>query len=113
MHGDILFFPHASPSPCQAELANKIVKSVLEGKDMVVEAPHGFGKTAAAIVGLPVSPPTLHLKMSMSYISARRGRGNAYSELIMGHAISRVVQAAGRIFGRENQKGIVLLMDER
>jgi DNA excision repair protein ERCC-2 len=44
-----IFYPYSETRPGQAFISEKIVKSYYEGRDIVVEAPAGIGKTAAAL----------------------------------------------------------------
>ena len=51
MHGEPVF-PYVSPRPGQMEIAEIVAKAVREGRVLVLQAPTGYGKTAAVIYGL-------------------------------------------------------------
>ncbi|MDG6939104.1 MAG: ATP-dependent DNA helicase [Nitrososphaerota archaeon] len=44
-----LFYPYEKARPGQARLSEEIIGAVVRRKDVVIEAPSGFGKTAAAL----------------------------------------------------------------
>ncbi|MEM4700426.1 MAG: ATP-dependent DNA helicase [Candidatus Nezhaarchaeales archaeon] len=44
-------FPYESPRPGQAELMGAVAEAVKEGRNLAVNAPSGFGKTIAVLVG--------------------------------------------------------------
>gem|GEM_PF-865378 len=66
-----------------------------------------------AIVGLPLSPPSKELSVRLAYSAQAGGSGGGYEALVIAPAVSKVVQAAGRLFRRKGQSGVVLLMDRR
>jgi DNA excision repair protein ERCC-2 len=68
--------------------------------------------SAVAIVGLPLPPPSKELQMRMSYEGSQGGPW-AYDSLVLTPAVAKVVQAAGRLFRRRGQGGLVVLLDRR
>ncbi|MHC1610671.1 MAG: ATP-dependent DNA helicase [Candidatus Methanospirareceae archaeon] len=68
---------------------------------------------AIIVVGLPLSPPTLEVKMIESYYVSKYGaeKGRLYGYLYP--AITKVLQAAGRGIRSEKDRCIILLMDYR
>lgn len=44
-------FPYESPRPGQVELVMAVAKAIREGRNLAVNAPSGFGKTVAVLVG--------------------------------------------------------------
>jgi DNA excision repair protein ERCC-2 len=65
------------------------------------------------IVGFPFPPPTAELSMYIKYKERVKGRHYAFVTNMLLPAISKTVQAAGRIFRREDQRGVVFLLDKR
>ncbi len=65
------------------------------------------------VVGLPLSPPTLEVKMIQGYYAGKYGTntGRLYGYLYP--AITKVLQAAGRGIRSEHDRCIIILMDYR
>jgi DNA excision repair protein ERCC-2 len=82
--------------------------SFSEGEDFSEGALSGVG-----IVGLPLAPPSTEARERLDYFSRKVGHGRAYDLLVLGQAVSKVVQAAGRIFRTPGRLGLVVLMDRR
>lgn len=68
---------------------------------------------AIIVVGLPLSPPTLEVKLIQAYYAAHYGRekGKLYGYLYP--AMTKVLQAAGRGIRSERDRCIIILMDYR
>ena len=68
---------------------------------------------AIIVVGLPLSPPTLEVKMIEGYYAGKYGaeKGRLYGYLYP--AITKVLQAAGRGIRSEHDRCIIVLMDYR
>jgi len=64
------------------------------------------------IVGIPFPPPSKELEIKIKIIRRAKRKRAFVSEIIV-PAVAKVVQAAGRIFRKVGQKGIVYLIDER
>ncbi len=70
------------------------------------------GALAAVIVVGPAFPPVgLERDLLRDYYEQRWGKGFRYASLVPG--LTRVVQAAGRLVRREEDKGTVVLIDRR
>jgi DNA excision repair protein ERCC-2 len=68
---------------------------------------------AIIVVGLPLSPPTLEVKMIEAYYAGKYGaaKGKLYGYLYP--AMTKVLQAAGRGIRSEQDRCIIVLMDYR
>lgn len=77
-----------------------------EGVDMPGEQLVGV-----IIVGLGLPSPDEEQELIRAYFEERNGRGNLYAFFIPG--LIRVVQSAGRVFRSAEDRGVVLLVDER
>jgi len=103
----------------QAEAVRKVTSSsnsmllgVMGGKFSEGEDFSSGGLSAVAVVGLPLPPPTSEQFERMAF--ARSDGGPCiYDSLVMTPAVAKVVQAAGRLFRRKGQRGLVVLMDRR
>jgi DNA excision repair protein ERCC-2 len=70
------------------------------------------GLAAVCVVGLPLPPPSRELSERMAF--GRTGGGPwIYDSLVIIPAVAKVVQAAGRLFRRKGQRGVVVLLDRR
>ncbi|MGZ6971495.1 MAG: ATP-dependent DNA helicase, partial [Thermoanaerobaculia bacterium] len=58
-----LVFPHARFRPGQREMAAAVARAAAQGEHLLVEAPTGIGKTAAALYPLLVSALTTHRRL--------------------------------------------------
>ena len=69
--------------------------------------------SAVVVVGLPLAPPSKVVDALIAYFDRKfgKGRGDAYG--YVNPAMNRVVQAAGRLIRTEEDRGVVVLMDER
>lgn len=65
------------------------------------------------IVGLPFPPPSYKLKRSIEEKKRKRGWRYAFLTEMLIPAVSKVVQASGRIFRRYGKSGVVYLLDRR
>ncbi|MFH2028731.1 MAG: ATP-dependent DNA helicase [Nanoarchaeota archaeon] len=63
------------------------------------------------IVGLPLEKPTLEIKELISYYDRKFSRGWEYGYVYP--AIIKVLQNAGRCIRSENDKGVIVFLDER
>ncbi len=68
---------------------------------------------AVVVVGLPLAPPSKELEVLVDYFDRKAGQGKGETYAILNPAITRVLQAAGRLIRREEDRGVVVLMDER
>ncbi len=66
---------------------------------------------AVVIVGLPLSVPDLKTKALMQYYQERFRKGREYGYIFP--AMNKVLQAAGRCIRTEEDKGAIILMDDR
>ena len=69
--------------------------------------------SAIAVVGLPLAPPNLEVRALVGHFVSKFGeeRGNLYG--YTAPAINKVVQSAGRLIRSEQDRGVVVLMEER
>ena len=65
----------------------------------------------ALIVGVGLPTPTLRLKTLRAFYDERFGDGFLYAWLIP--AMQKVTQAGGRVIRTENDRGLIVLMDDR
>ena len=77
-----------------------------EGIDLV-----GDRLLGAVVVGVGLPGISLERELIKQYFSATLGAGFEYAYLYPG--INRVLQAAGRVIRTENDRGVVLLIDQR
>ena len=63
------------------------------------------------IVGLPLSRPDLETRELINYFDQRFGRGWDYAYIFP--AMIRVIQSAGRCIRSEEDKGVIVFLDER
>jgi len=80
--------------------------SFAEGIDYAANALDGV-----VVVGVPLSPPSIEVKSLIEYYNRKFGRGNLYGYTYP--AMNRVLQAAGRCIRSEDDRGVIVLMDER
>lgn len=66
---------------------------------------------AVIIVGLPLSRPDLETKGLIEYYDERFGRGWDYGYIFP--AMKKVIQGAGRCIRSEEDKGVIIFLDER
>lgn len=92
---------------------DKVLLGVLGGKFSEGEDFLQGKINRVVIVGFPFPPPTAELLMHIKYKEKVKGRYYAFVTNMLLPAISKTVQAAGRIFRREGQEGVVFLLDKR
>lgn len=80
--------------------------SFAEGIDYAANALDGV-----VVVGVPLSPPSIEVKSLIEYYNRKFGRGNLYGYTYP--AMNRVLQAAGRCIRSEDDRGVIVLMDDR
>jgi Rad3-related DNA helicase len=68
---------------------------------------------AVVVVGLPLAPPSKEVDALIRYFERKFGEGAGEAYAYLNPAITRVLQAAGRLIRREEDRGVVVLMDER
>jgi Rad3-related DNA helicase len=68
---------------------------------------------AIIVVGLPLSPPTLEVKMIEGYYVRKYGAETGRNYGYLYPAITKVLQAAGRGIRSEQDRCIIVLMDYR
>ena len=68
---------------------------------------------AVVVVGLPLAPPSKEVDVLIDYFERKVGEGKGETYAYLNPAITRVLQAAGRLIRREEDRGVVVLMDER
>ncbi len=73
-----------------------------------IDLPDG-ALTGIAVIGIGLPPPTLERDAMAQLIEAPFGRMLAYEQ----PALTRVVQAAGRLIRRDSDRGVVCLIDAR
>jgi len=66
---------------------------------------------AAIVVGIPLAEMTLEVKKLIDYYEEKYGRGWLYGYIYP--AITKVLQAMGRVIRSEKDRGVMVLMDER
>ncbi|OFV67383.1 MAG: DNA repair helicase [Candidatus Syntrophoarchaeum caldarius] len=80
--------------------------SFAEGIDYAANALDGV-----VIVGIPLSPPSIEVKSLIEYYNKKFGRGHLYGYTYP--AMNKVLQAAGRCIRSEEDRGAIILMDDR
>lgn len=80
--------------------------SLSEGIDFTQNSLKGI-----IVVGLPLAPPSVELTESITFLNQKYGNGHELAYLLP--ATNKVLQAAGRTIRTENDKGIIVLLDER
>jgi DNA excision repair protein ERCC-2 len=68
---------------------------------------------AVVVVGLPLAPPSKEVDVLVDYFDRKAGPGKGETYAYLNPAITRVLQAAGRLIRSEEDRGVVVLMDER
>lgn len=68
---------------------------------------------AVVVVGLPLAPPSREVKALVGYFDRKFGSGAGEVYAYLNPAVTRVLQAAGRLIRSEDDRGVVVLMDER
>ncbi len=63
------------------------------------------------IVGIPLAEPDLETQALIDYYEEKFGKGWSYGYIYP--AINKVIQAAGRCIRTENDRGVIVFMDER
>jgi len=69
--------------------------------------------SAVVVIGLPLAPPSKEVDALVTYFDGKFGRGKGEQYGYINPAMNRVVQAAGRLIRTEQDRGVVVLMDER
>jgi DNA excision repair protein ERCC-2 len=69
--------------------------------------------SAVIVVGLPLAPPSLEVKALQEYYSRKFGGNSGMEYGYVFPAMNKVLQAAGRGIRSEEDRGVVVLMDER
>jgi DNA excision repair protein ERCC-2 len=82
--------------------------SLSEGVDYI-----GNLLSAVVVMGLPLAPPSKEVDALVAYFDGKFGRGRGDEYGYVNPAMNRVVQAAGRLIRTEEDRGVVVLMDER
>ena len=82
--------------------------SLSEGVDYI-----GNLLSAVVVMGLPLAPPSKEVDALIAYFDRKFGRGRGEEYGYVNPAMNRVVQAAGRLIRTEDDRGVVVLMDER
>ncbi len=82
--------------------------SLSEGVDYI-----GNLLSAVVVMGLPLAPPSREVDALIGYFDRKFGRGRGDEYGYVNPAMNRVVQAAGRLIRTEDDRGVVVLMDER
>jgi DNA excision repair protein ERCC-2 len=77
-----------------------------EGVDLPAGALHGV-----LVVGPALPPVGLERRLLQGYFEERYGEGFRYASLVPG--LTRVVQAAGRLIRRPEDRGVIVLVDRR
>ena len=80
--------------------------SFAEGLDLPNEA-----LELVVVVGLPLPVPSLYIKEVIKYFDKKFSKGQLYGYIYP--AIGKIIQAAGRCIRTENDKGVIILMDNR
>ncbi|MBL7055590.1 ATP-dependent DNA helicase [Candidatus Woesearchaeota archaeon] len=75
-----------------------------------IDLPGDFLK-AVVIIGLPLEKPNLETKELIDYYQEKYGKGMEYGYIFP--AITKCLQNAGRCIRSENDKGVIVLLDER
>ena len=65
------------------------------------------------VVGIPLAPPSLEVELLIGYYKKLFGQSKGYKYSYLFPALSRVLQAAGRCIRSEEDRGVVVLMDQR
>jgi DNA excision repair protein ERCC-2 len=89
-----------------AVLMGVVGGSFSEGVDFLGDLLH-----CAVIVGLPLERPTIQVKALINYYDKKFGKGWEYGYTYP--AMNRVNQALGRVIRAEDERGVVVLLDER
>jgi len=82
--------------------------SLSEGVDYI-----GNLLSAVVVIGLPLAPPSQEVDALVTYFDGKFGKGKGEQYGYINPAMNRVVQAAGRLIRTEQDRGVVVLMDER
>ncbi|MCJ2539759.1 MAG: ATP-dependent DNA helicase, partial [Candidatus Thermoplasmatota archaeon] len=82
--------------------------SLSEGVDYI-----GNLLSVVVVVGLPLAPPSKEVDALIAYFDGKFGKGKGEQYGYVNPAMNRVVQAAGRLIRTEEERGVVVLMDER
>lgn len=69
--------------------------------------------SAVFIIGLPLSPPSIETEALKEYYMKKFSAEKGYYYSYIYPAINKVMQAAGRCIRSEEDKGVIILMDER
>ncbi|MCK4445310.1 MAG: ATP-dependent DNA helicase, partial [Thermoplasmata archaeon] len=68
---------------------------------------------SVAVVGLPLSPPSIENQALKDYYSDKFGPKKGFEYSVIHPALNKVLQAAGRCIRSEKDKAIIFLMDSR
>ncbi len=69
--------------------------------------------SAVFVIGLPLSPPSIETEALKEYYMQKFGAEKGYYYSYIYPAINKVLQAAGRCIRSEEDRGAIILMDER
>lgn len=101
------------------ELLDKLKKYGARGAVLLGAAAGSFGEgidlpgvlKAVIIVGLPLDRPTLETQELISYYDTRFGKGWDYGYTLP--ALTKCMQNAGRCIRSENDRGVIIFLDQR
>ena len=74
-----------------------------------IDLPHKL--KAVVIVGIPLPPPNIKVKMLLKEYDTKFGKGFNYGYVIP--AMNKVIQSAGRCIRTESDKGALIFLDKR
>lgn len=104
----------------KVELLNEFKLSFLEGSSLMAVSSGSYGEgvdlpgnllKGVVVVGLPLAKPDLETKQLVTYYDKKFGKGMEYGYLFP--ALIRCIQNAGRCIRSENDKGVVVFLEER
>lgn len=101
-------------------LLNEFKLSFLEGASLMAVSSGNYGEgvdlpgnflKCVVVVGLPLAKPDLETKQLVTYYDKKFGKGMEYGYMFP--ALIRCIQNAGRCIRSENDKGVVIFLEER
>ena len=102
------------------DLLNEFKLSFLVGASLMAVSSGSYGEgidlpgnllKCVVVVGLPLAKPDLETKQLVNYYDKKFGKGMEYGYLFP--ALIRCIQNAGRCIRSENDKGVVVFLEER